>query len=65
MESCASLLGSVIANVTDGALRLAIDAPRACDPSAAPGPATSSPETRTSEGNRVRGSIWASKQARG
>ena len=27
MESCASLLGSVIANVTDGTWRLAINAP--------------------------------------
>ena len=31
-ESFASLLGSIIANVTDGVLRLAINAPPACDP---------------------------------
>ncbi len=37
-ESCGSLLASVIANGADGMLRLAINAPRACDPSAWPGP---------------------------
>ena len=43
-ESCASLLGSIIANQADGVLRLAINAPPACDPSSAPGPAPLQPE---------------------